>query len=287
MKILVTGAHGQLGSDICKRLNALHISNEGVDIEDFDLTNQEQTISAIQAYQPDHVIHCAAYTAVDQAEKNRDACFAINVEGTRNVALGCKSCDASMVYISTDYVFSGEGDQPFATDDLPNPLSVYGESKWLGEQMVQEVLDRFFIVRTSWIYGVNGRNFVKAMLRLSEERPEISVVCDQIGSPTYTTDLSVAICDLLQTGRYGVYHCTNEGFCSWYEFACEIMRLAVRNTKIKPIPTTEYASQTRRPLNSRLSKRSLDAAGIARLPSWQSGLERYLHELEEYSPKER
>ena len=279
MRVFVTGANGQLGYDVCKRLDELGIENRGVDLADFDLTDREQVMEAVAAYHPDCVVHCAAYTAVDKAEGDRETCFAVNVEGTRSIALACQKCNSSMVCISTDYVFDGHGDQPFETDAPKAPLSIYGESKLLGENVVRELISQYFIVRTSWAFGIHGRNFVKKMLQMGAEQEKISVVCDQIGSPTYTRDLAALLCDMLQTERYGVYHATNEGFCSWYEFAREIMKLAGLSCKVTPVTTAEYASAATRPLNSRLSKQVLVDAGLAPLPTWQDALVRYFKEL--------
>lgn len=277
MRVLVTGVNGQLGSDVCKQLDKRSIEYLGVDIADFDLTNQEQTISAVETYHPDCVVHCAAYTAVDKAENDCKTCYAINVDGTRNIALACKRCNASMVYISTDYVFNGQGDQPFEIDSPKAPLNVYGESKLRGEQCVQELLDRYYIVRTSWVYGVNGNNFVKTMIGLGQKKEKITVVCDQIGSPTYTVDLAEWICNLIQTKKYGIYHATNEGYCSWYEFACEIIRLSKLSCEVVPVSTMEYNVIAKRPLNSRLSKQSLLSAEFTLLPSWQDAIARYIN----------
>lgn len=250
-----------------------------MDIDDCDLTNREQTIEVIEAYHPDVVIHCAAYTAVDKAESDRDTCRRINVEGTENVAIACTRCYAKIIYISTDYVYSGEGSRPFEVDDPIAPQSVYGATKYEGEQMVRKHMDKYFIVRTSWIFGLNGNNFVKTMLRLGREKEQITVVDDQIGSPTYTVDLAVALCQMAQTDRYGVYHVTNEDFCSWYEFAQEIMLEAGLTCKVLPISTEAYHSAAKRPLNSRLSKSAFYSANFQPLPSWKSALSRYLDEL--------
>lgn len=278
MKILVTGVRGQLGHDVCQQLDKLHIVNKGVDIDDFDLTHSEKVLDYVREYRPTCIVHCAAYTAVDKAETAVEACEAVNVQGARNIAMACADVDASMIYISTDYVFPGTGNQPFEVNDPKNPLSVYGRTKLEGEQEVQELLRRYFVVRTSWVFGANGGNFVKTMLRLGKEKESLNVVCDQIGSPTYTKDLAVLLCGMLQTEKYGVYHATNEGFCSWSEFAQAIMDQGGLACGIRPVTTEEYASETQHPLNSRLSKKSLDDAGFPRLPTWQDALERYLTE---------
>ena len=280
MKILVTGASGQLGFDVCRRLNELSIENTGVDIADFDLTHPEQVLSYMHRYRPGCVVHCAAYTAVDQAETNAADCEAVNAAGTRNLAIGCRDVDASMIYISTDYVFPGTGNSAFETNDLKNPLGVYGRTKLEGEKAIRELLNRYFIVRTSWVFGVHGDNFVKTMLRLGKEKESLNVVCDQVGSPTYTRDLAVLICEMVQTDQYGIYHGTNEGYCSWSEFAQVIMEEANLECVIHPVMTAEYGSPAQRPLNSRLSKKCLDDAGFARLPDWHDALRRYLAEME-------
>lgn len=281
MKILVTGYNGQLGYDVVKELKARSIECVGVDREDFDLTNRKATVDYICAYSPDAVIHCAAYTAVDKAEDDVELCEAVNVGGTENVAAACESLGAKMLYVSTDYVYGGVGEKPFEPSNKAQPKNVYGRTKLAGENAVIAHVKKHFIVRTSWVFGVNGNNFVKTMLRLGNEKDELSVVADQIGSPTYTPDLARLICDLIVTEKYGIYHGTNEGFCSWAEFAAEIMKLSGRKTKILPITSDRYPSRAQRPLNSRLSKSCLDEVGIKRLPSWQDALKRYLKELGE------
>lgn len=281
MKILVTGYNGQLGYDVVKELKARSIECVGVDREDFDLTDRKATVDYICAYSPDAVIHCAAYTAVDKAEDDVELCEAVNVGGTENVAAACESMGAKMIYVSTDYVYGGVGEKPFEPSDKAQPKNVYGRTKLAGENAVIAHVKKHFIVRTSWVFGVNGNNFVKTMLRLGNEKDELSVVDDQIGSPTYTPDLARLICDLIVTEKYGIYHGTNEGFCSWAEFAAEIMKLSGRKTKILPITSEQYPSRAQRPLNSRLSKACLDEVGIKRLPNWQDALKRYLKELGE------
>ena len=276
MKILVTGATGQLGYDVCKQLTALGIENKGLGSKDCDLTDPGQVRTVFKAYAPDAVIHCAAYTQVDKAETEVALCRKINVEGTRSIAQVCNELGAKMLYISTDYVFDGKGERPFDTDAPIDPKNVYGRSKADGETAVCQELLKYFIVRISWVFGENGNNFVKTMLRLGKDKDILNVVNDQIGSPTYTADLAKLLADMIQTEQYGIYHATNEGFCSWADFAEAIMEQANLNCKIKGIPTTDYPTPAARPLNSRLSKRSLDAAGFERLPSWQDALQRYL-----------
>lgn len=278
IRVLVTGAKGQLGSDVVKRLNILDIEAISVDKDDFDIVDKDQTEGYILKEKPDVVVHCAAYTAVDKAEDDKENCYAINVEGTRNIAEACKKVDAKMVYISTDYVFDGKGNEPQLEDKPTDPLNYYGYTKEQGEAIVRELLEKYFIVRTSWIYGRNGENFVKTMLRLAESRDEINVVSDQIGAPTYTKDLAVLICDMLQTTKYGTYHGVNEGYCSWYDFAVAIFDKTGMKIKVNPIPTSAYPTIAKRPLNSKLSKENVDKNGFARLPFWEDALERYLEE---------
>jgi len=279
MKVLVTGVKGQLGYDLMKVLRARNIDCLGTGRDDFDITDFEAASKVITNYHPDAVIHCAAYTAVDKAEDNRELCTAVNVEGTRNIAKVCKAIDAKMVYISTDYVFPGTGDQDYEVNDATGPLGAYGETKLGGELAVKEQLSKYFIVRISWVFGKNGNNFVKTMLRLGQTHDEVSVVCNQIGSPTYTADLALLLCDMVMTEQYGTYHITNEGLCSWAEFTVEIFNQAGYMTKVNAIMTSEYPTRAKRPLNSRMSKRSLDEAGFKRLPAWQDALKRYLQEI--------
>lgn len=279
MKILVTGVKGQLGHDVLKELKLRKIDCLGADKEEFDITDARATSRFIKKYRPDAVIHCSAYTAVDKAEDEPEICMAVNAGGTRNIASVCKEIDAKMIYISTDYVFPGKGSKDYDVDDPTGPLSVYGKSKLEGELAVRELLQKYFIVRISWVFGKNGNNFVKTMLRIGKEREVVNVVCDQIGSPTYTADLAKLLCDMVTTEKYGIYHATNEGFCSWAEFAEEIFKLSGYPTKVNPIPTSEYPAKAVRPLNSRMSKRSLDEAGFGRLPDWHDALARYLNEL--------
>lgn len=281
MKILVTGVGGQLGYDVCKVLDAREIENKGVDLADFDITDAKATREYIVSYHPDAVIHCSAWTAVDKAEDELETVRAVNTEGPRNIAAACKEIGAKMLYISTDYVFPGTGDRFYEPDDPTGPLGAYGATKLGGELAVKELLDRYFIVRISWVFGKNGNNFVKTMLRLAETRDELNVVCDQIGSPTYTADLAPLLCDMIVTEKYGIYHATNEGICSWADFAEEIFQLADKQVKVHHIPTSEYPTRAVRPLNSRMSKDKLEQAGFKRLPSWQDALTRYWKELSE------
>lgn len=279
MKVLVTGANGQLGYDVCRVLSARGIEHRGVDVCDFDITDSDKVLRFVFSYRPTAIIHCAGYTAVDRAEDEATRCFLINADGTANLAHAAKEVGAKLLYISTDYVFSGEGEHFHEVDEPTEPLSVYGKSKLLGENFVRNTLDRHFIVRISWLFGVGGANFVRTMLELSRTRKDLRVVCDQIGSPTYSLDLARLLCDMIVTERYGTYHATNEGICSWAEFAEQIMRLAGRDTRVNPVPSEEYPTRAIRPRNSRLSKRALTDAGFSPLPDWRDALERYLAEL--------
>lgn len=279
MKVLVTGVKGQLGYDVMKVLQARGIDCLGADIEVFDITDAKATTEFIKTYQPDAVIHCSAYTAVDKAEDNPELCEAVNGQGARNIAAVCKDINAKMIYISTDYVFPGIGSKEYEVDDPAGPLGLYGQTKLDGELAVKELLTKYFIVRISWVFGKNGNNFVKTMLRLGQAHSEVSVVSDQIGSPTYTADLAPLLCDMVVTEKYGTYHATNEGFCSWAEFAQEVFRQAGYATKVNFILTSEYPTRAIRPLNSRMSKKSLDEAGFSRLPNWQDAVGRYLGEI--------
>ncbi|EDS10981.1 dTDP-4-dehydrorhamnose reductase [Anaerotruncus colihominis] len=281
MRVFVTGASGQLGYDVCKELTRRGIENRGVSVEDLDITDRKAVEAALENNRPDAVIHCAAYTAVDKAEDEAEQCWAVNVDGTRNLAVSCKAIGAKMLYISTDYVFPGLGKQFYEVTDAVNPTNVYGASKLAGELVVQSLLTDYFIVRISWVFGANGNNFIKTMLRLSKSNTELNVVCDQIGSPTYTADLAPLLCDMIRTDQFGLYHATNEGVCSWAEFAEEIFRCAGKEVKVNHILTEEYPTCAKRPLNSRLSKRMLSAQGFRPLPEWTNALRRYLIEIGE------
>ena len=279
MKVLVTGFKGQLGYDVVKHLNQRRVACRGVDIDDFDLTQAESVHAYIKAYAPDVVVHCAAYTAVDRAEEDQDTCYAVNVNGTKYIAQACRELEETMVYISNYYVFDGEGDRPYQPDDQKDPKGYYGLTKSLGEDQVTSILSRYFIIRTAWVFGKNGNNFVKTMLRLGSERDVLRVVADQYGSPTYTDDLARLICDMIETDKYGTYHATNEGFCNWYEFAIEIMKAGGLSAKVEPVSSLEYPTKAVRPKNSRLSKDKIEAQGFSRLPTWQDALTRYIEEL--------
>lgn len=278
--ILVTGSNGQLGFDVVKELKNRKIDCIGTVRNDFDLTNYEDTEKYILKFKPECIIHCAAYTNVNKAEDEKELCYKVNVIGTENIAKVCRKLNAKMIYISTDYVFDGTKNGEYEVDDIANPLSVYGKSKYEGELKVKENLDKYFIVRTSWVFGSNGNNFVKTMLKLGKERESIDVVCDQIGSPTYTGDLAKLLCDMALSDKYGTYHATNEGFCSWAEFAEEIMRQANLNCKINYVKSSDYKSKAVRPLDSRLSKKSILESGFGMLLCWEDSLSIFTKDLQ-------
>lgn len=279
MKVLVTGVKGQLGYDVMAELAKRNIEAIGVDIDEMDITDKISVEKVIGEAAPDVVVHCAAYTAVDTAEDNEALCRRVNADGTRNIAEVCKKLDCKMVYISTDYVFDGQGTRPWEPDDERHPLNVYGQTKYEGELAVQENLSKYFIVRIAWVFGKNGKNFVKTMLKLAETHDKLTVVNDQFGSPTYTYDLARLLVDMIQTDKYGIYHATNEGICTWYEFACEIFRQAGVKIEVTPVPASEYPTKAKRPENSRLDKSKLTENGFERLPSWQDALRRYIKEI--------
>lgn len=276
MKIYVTGASGQLGYDVCQELAKCGIEYCGTSSKELNITDREAVFEKLREYRPDAVIHCAAYTKVDLAENEPEQCWAVNVDGTRNIAAACRETRAKMVYISTDYVFPGTGEKFYEPTDPVGPVNTYGKSKLAGELAVQSLLERYFIVRISWVFGKNGNNFVKTMLRLAETRTELNIVCDQIGSPTYTADLAPLLCDMVQTEKYGIYHATNEGTCSWAEFAEEIFQIIGKPVMVHRIPTREYPTKAVRPLNSRMSKECIIQSGGIKLPAWRDALRRYM-----------
>lgn len=278
MKILVTGVKGQLGFDIVNECKKRDIEVVGVDVEEMDITDFQKVRAVISEGNYNAVIHCAAWTAVDKAEEETDLCEQVNVQGTKNIVKICQELDIKLMYFSTDYVFSGQGDNYWKEYDEREPLNVYGQTKYQGELAV-EALEKYFIVRISWVFGVNGNNFIKTMLRLGRELGSVSVVDDQIGSPTYTYDLAKLCVDMIQTDKYGIYHATNEGVCSWYEFACEIFEQANIKVKVKPVDSNEFPVKAKRPSNSRMSKIMLDKNGFRRLPTWQDALKRYLEAI--------
>lgn len=303
MKVLVTGVGGQLGHDVMNELHKRGHEGVGSDIAieysgakdgtavctmpyvSLDITDSAAVERVIESVKPDAVIHCAAWTAVDLAEDEdkRDTVFAVNAKGTLNIAKACKKADCKMIYISTDYVFDGKGETPWAADCKDYaPQNVYGMSKLEGEKAVADTLEKYFIVRIAWVFGVNGNNFIKTMLALSKKYDSLRVVCDQIGTPTYTLDLSRLLVDMVESEKYGYYHATNEGgYISWYDFACEIFRQAGVEMNVTPVTTAEYGvSKAARPFNSRLDKSKLSDNGFERLPTWQDALARYLKEIE-------
>ena len=303
MKVLVTGVGGQLGHDVMNELQSRGYKGIGSDIApeyngiddgtavcsmpyiQLDITDEAAVETKISDLKPDAVIHCAAWTAVDLAEDEdkKDLVYAVNAKGTQNIANVCKKLNCKMTYISTDYVFNGKGEAPWKPDCKDyEPLSVYGETKLKGELAVANTLDKFFIVRIAWVFGKNGNNFIKTMLNLSKKYNSLRVVCDQIGTPTYTLDLSKLLVDMIETEKYGYYHATNEGgYISWYDFACEIFRQAGINIKVNPVTTAEYGvSKAARPFNSRLDKSKLTEQGFELLPTWQDALSRYLKEID-------
>ena len=282
MRVFVTGVKGQLGYDVMNELEKRGLTGIGVDIDEMEITDAAACRKVISEAKPDAVIHCAAYTAVDAAEDNVDLCRRVNADGTRNIAEVCHDLDIKMMYISTDYVFDGQGTRPWEPDDERHPLNVYGQTKYEGELAVEELVKKFFTVRIAWVFGVNGKNFIKTMLRLGKERGAVSVVDDQVGSPTYTYDLARLLVDMIQTGKYGRYHATNEGLCSWYEFACEIFKKAgMDQVSVTPVTSEQFPAKAKRPSNSRMSKEKLTEAGFEHLPSWQDALERYLRTIGE------
>lgn len=281
MKVLVTGVNGQLGFDVVKQLKLRGHEAVGVDISEMDITDAESVLNVFARVRPEAVVHCAAWTAVDSAEDNAEKTRAVNVGGTENIAVACKKYGAKMVYISTDYVFDGSGAQPWKTDDKANPLGVYGKTKYDGETAVKNLLDKYFIVRTAWVFGLNGNNFVKTMLNLGKKYNQLRVVSDQIGTPTYTYDLAVLLADMVVTEKYGVYHATNGGgFISWHGFAVEIFKQAGYATDVVSVTTEEYGlNKAPRPFNSRLDKSKLTENGFSMLPDWKDALSRYLKEI--------
>lgn len=286
MKVLVTGVKGQLGHDVVNELLKRGHNPVGVDVEEMDVTDFDSVDRVITNEKPDAVIHCAAWTAVDLAEEkdNYEKVMQINYVGTENIAKVCKKIDCKMTYISTDYVFDGNGTAPWQPDCKDyKPLNVYGESKLKGELAVSSLLDKYFIVRIAWVFGVNGKNFIKTMLNVGKKFDTVRVVNDQIGTPTYTLDLSVLLVDMIETEKYGYYHATNEGgYISWYDFTVEIYRQAGLKTKVCPVSTKEYGmNKAARPFNSRLDKSKLGEKGFSRLPDWKDALKRYLQAIEE------
>lgn len=281
MKVLVTGANGQLGYDVVEELRKQNIEYYGATRKDFDLIDFKATENFITSYMPNAIIHCAAYTAVDKAEDEQGLCYLVNALATENIAEVCKKINAKMLYVSTDYVFDGTKNGFYEVDDKPNPINVYGKTKLLGEQAVQRILDKYFIVRISWVFGEHGNNFVKTMLRLGKEHKEINVVADQYGSPTYTVDLAPLLVEMIETEKYGIYNATNEGVCTWSEFAEEIFKIAKLDVKVKRITTAEYSTRAKRPMNSRLNRNKLLANNFKLLAHWKNALKVYLEKKNE------
>ena len=286
-KIIVTGFKGQLGYDCVRVLHERGYTNVlGIDIQELDITDEAAVKAFFEKEKPEVLMHNAAWTAVDKAEENPDLVYKVNALGPKYLAEACQRAGAKMIYISTDYVFDGKGETFYEVDAPKNGLSVYGKTKSQGEDFVKASLDKYFIVRISWVFGLNGRNFVKTMLSLADQGlKEISVVSDQIGSVTYTYDLSKLLVDMIESDKYGVYHATNEGVASWTEVASYIFEVAHKDTVVKPITTKEFEEQhpgiASRPLNSRMSKKSLDLAGFKHLPEWKDAIRRYItQELE-------
>lgn len=292
MRVLVTGAKGQLGSDVVNELKKRNHEPMGVDIDEMDITDADSVKHVLTEVNPEAVIHCAAWTAVDLAEDCEEKVRLINAAGTENIAKVCKDIDCKMMYISTDYVFNGQGEKPWDPDCKEyQPLNIYGQTKLEGELAVSSLLDKYFVVRIAWVFGVNGNNFIKTMLRVGKNYNRLTVVNDQIGTPTYTYDLAKLLVDMIETDRYGYYHATNEGgYISWYEFACEIFKQAFElghqeysldRLEVVPVTTEEYGiSKAKRPFNSRLDKSKLSDNGFERLPEWKDALSRYLKEID-------
>ena len=281
MRVLVTGVKGQLGYDVMKELAKRGYEGVGVDVEEMDITDPVAVDKVIKESNVDKVVHCAAWTAVDLAEEKEDICRKVNANGTENIAKVCKELDIPMIYFSTDYVFDGQGTRPWEPDDsVVKPLNVYGQTKYEGEQAVEKYLDKYYIVRIAWVFGVNGKNFIKTMLNLGKTRDTLTVVSDQIGTPTYTYDLAKLVVDMCEKEEYGKYHVTNEGgYISWADFAKEIFAQAGMNVNVIPVTTAEYGAKAVRPYNSRLEKSKLTEHGFDRLPTWQDALARYLDVL--------
>lgn len=281
MKVLVTGAHGQLGRELTALLSECGISFYAASRNDMDITSMEAVRKKLREVNPTVIIHAAAYTNVDQAEADEDLAYSINAYGSRHVAIAAREIGASLCYISTDYVFNGQGLKPYNEYDRPEPIGVYGQSKFAGEELVKSLCDKYFIVRTSWVFGQYGNNFVKTMLRLSEEKKEIGVVTDQIGSPTYTADLARFLLSLIQTEKYGIYHASNTGSCSWYEFAQAIFELTNKDTIVRPVTTEQFPRPAKRPSYSVLNHVAIRANGFKELPHWRDALHSFLQEIGE------
>ena len=281
MKLIVTGSKGQLGSDVVERCRVAGLNVIENNRVAADITNRKAIKEFIKNSGADAIIHCAAYTAVDKAEDERELCYDVNVNGTRYIAEACSELGIKMLYISTDYIFNGQGTEPWKVNDNPDPINYYGETKYLGEIEILKLIEKFFIIRISWVFGKNGSNFVKTMMNLAanSKANSINVVDDQVGSPTYTHDIAKLICEMIQTDKYGVYHATNEGYCSWHEFACEIFKAADIKINVNHISSVDYRTKAKRPLNSRLDKNCLTSKGFNKLPYWKEAVNCYIKEL--------
>ena len=278
MKVVVTGAAGQLGQDVVRELAKKNHDAYGADRSQLDITIEADVMSYIHEVKPDVILHCAAYTNVDAAEENEDTAYQINALGTEYLAKAANEVGAKMLYVSTDYVFDGTATEPYEVDQATSPLGAYGRTKLAGEQLLQKHLDQFFIVRTAWVFGVFGNNFVKTMIRLGKERGEVGVVHDQVGSPTYTVDLAKFMVELMETEKYGIYHATNSGVCSWYEFAVEIFKQAGLEVTVNPLTSEQFPRPAKRPNYSVLSKKKIEAEGLTPLRDWKEALAAYLEE---------
>lgn len=278
MKILVTGANGQIGSEIIKLYHHSLHTVRGISSMDFDIRNETAVNNYMDKFKPDAIIHCAAYTFVEKAEMQSNICYDVNVLGTKYLVGCCLKHNAKFLFLSSDYVFDGRLNRPYEVDDAPNPINVYGKSKLQGELIIEEKLSKYFIVRTSWVYG-NGKNFIRSMLQLSKGNSVVRVVNDQVGSPTYAFDLAHLIITMIESEKYGTYHATNDGFCSWYEYACEIFKAKKIAVNVVPISSDNYSSKVKRPLNSRLSKIKLSEAGFNQLPSWKKSMVSFLEKI--------
>lgn len=281
MKVFVTGVKGQLGYEVVNELEKRGHTAVGVDIDELDITDAAAVEAMLTEVKPDAVIHCAAWTAVDAAEDNVEKCRLVNAGGTENIAKVCKELGCKMMYISTDYIFDGEGTRPWEPDDpVITPLNVYGLTKYEGEEAVRKNVEKFFIVRIAWVFG-KGKNFIKTMINLGKTHDHLTVVNDQVGTPTYTYDLARLLVDMIETEKYGNYHATNEGgYITWYDFACEIFRQAGIEVDVAPVSSDQYPAKAKRPSNSRMSKQKLVDNGFELLPTWQDALKRYLRTLE-------
>ena len=285
MKFFITGVNGQLGYDVKRELSERGYTDILAPTRvDLDITNEDAVKKMIREYRPSVIFHCAAYTAVDKAEEEQEKCYQVNVLGTKYLTEAAKEVGAKIIYISTDYVFDGTKEGFYQVEDKVNPVNYYGKTKYLGENFIREY-DNHIIVRISWVFGIHGKNFIKTMLNLAESHKELNVVCDQIGSPTYTKDLAGLLVNMFLSNVKGLYHVTNEGYCSWYEFAEFIFKESRKKVKVHPMLTKDYKTIAKRPLNSKLSKESLDDIGMKRLPEWQDAVKRYIRELKKEGVK--